>query len=201
MSDDNLLAARVAELAELLQSKRLKLSTAESCTGGWLAKTLTDRPGSSAWFEFGFVTYGNHAKHALLGVREQTLKDHGAVSQQVAEEMAVGAKRVSGADLAVAITGIAGPAGGTADKPVGTVWLAGPAPGRCRGRPTFAGNRDAICRQSVAAHQGPATRQLNRSEVLSVPVAQVNRIITPASLTSQNKERWARSNGNLARVP
>ena len=96
MSDDNLLAARVAELAELLHSKGLKLSTAESCTGGWLAKTLTDRPGSSAWFEFGFVTYGNNAKHALLGVRKQTLEDHGAVSQQVAEEMAIGARRVSG---------------------------------------------------------------------------------------------------------
>ena len=153
MSDDNLLAARVAELAELLHAKRLKLSTAESCTGGWLAKTLTDRPGSSAWFEFGFVTYGNNAKHALLGVREQTLKDHGAVSQQVAEEMATGAKRASGADLAVAITGIAGPAGGTSDKPVGTVWLAWAGPEGQLGaeRREFPGDRAAIRRQAVAA--------------------------------------------------
>ena len=81
MTDDNLMAARVAELAELLSARGLKLSTAESCTGGWLAKLLTDRPGSSAWFEFGFVTYGNNAKHALLGVPEQTLGDHGAVSR------------------------------------------------------------------------------------------------------------------------
>jgi len=153
MSDDNLLAARVAELAELLQSKGLKLSTAESCTGGWLAKTLTDRPGSSAWFEFGFVTYGNNAKHALLGVREQTLKDHGAVSQQVAEQMAVGARRASGADLAVAITGIAGPAGGTAEKPVGTVWLAWAGPDGQLGaeRREFPGDRASIRQQAVLA--------------------------------------------------
>jgi len=153
MSDDKLLAARVAELAELLLARGLKLSTAESCTGGWLAKTLTDRPGSSAWFEFGFVTYGNNAKHRLLDVREKTLAAHGAVSQQVAEELATGARRVSGADVAVAITGIAGPAGGTADKPVGTVWLAWAGPDDLVGaeRHEFPGDRAAVRSQAVAA--------------------------------------------------
>lgn len=152
MSDDKLLAARATELAELLVVRGLKLSTAESCTGGWLAKTLTDRPGSSAWFEFGFVTYGNNAKQALLGVRPETLRDHGAVSQQVAEQMAIGARRVSGADLAVAITGIAGPTGGSDAKPVGTVWLAWAGPDGQLGaeKRELPGNRSAVRSQAVA---------------------------------------------------
>ncbi len=152
MNEDSLLARRVAELAELLAAKGLKLSTAESCTGGWLAKCLTDRPGSSAWFEFGFVTYGNNAKHDLLGVRADTLRDHGAVSQQVAEQMAIGARRVSGADLAVAITGIAGPTGGSPDKPVGTVWLAwaGPADQLGAEKRELPGDRIAVRSQAVA---------------------------------------------------
>ena len=99
MNDEDTIAARVAELAGLLAARQLRDSTAESCTGGWLAKCLTDRPGSSAWFEFGFVTYGNNAKLALLGVRDDTLAANGAVSQAVAEEMAKGARQVSGADL------------------------------------------------------------------------------------------------------
>jgi len=153
MSDDNLIGARVTKLAALLTARRLKLSCAESCTGGWLAKCLTDLPGSSAWFEFGFVTYGNNAKQKLLGVREATLDAHGAVSQQVAQEMASGARRVSGADLAVAITGIAGPAGGTADKPVGTVWLAWAGPDGLLGAELreFPGDRQSIRSQAVAA--------------------------------------------------
>ena len=157
LSDDDLIGARVTKLAALLEARRLKLSCAESCTGGWLAKCLTDRPGSSAWFEFGFVTYGNNAKQKLLGVREATLAAHGAVSQQVAQEMASGARRVSGADLAVAITGIAGPAGGSEDKPVGTVWLAWAGPDGLLGAElrVFSGNgpgdRSAIRSQAVAA--------------------------------------------------
>jgi nicotinamide-nucleotide amidase len=152
MSEDSLLVARVAELAELLAAKGLKLSTAESCTGGWLAKCLTDRAGSSVWFEFGFVTYGNNAKLALLGVRADTLKEHGAVSQQVAEQMAIGARRASGADIAVAITGIAGPTGGSADKPVGTVWLAWAGPEDQLGaeKRELPGNRAAVRSQAVA---------------------------------------------------
>lgn len=143
----------VDRLAERLQALDLRLATAESCTGGWLAKCLTDRPGSSAWFEFGFVTYGNNAKLALLGVSEASLSARGAVSEDVAEQMAVGARLASAAELAVAITGIAGPDGGTPDKPVGTVWIAWAGPGTeltaelCR----FQGDRTAIRRQAVAA--------------------------------------------------
>ena len=153
MSDDERLAVRVAELAAQLEARRLKFTCAESCTGGWLAKCLTDRPGSSAWFEFGFVTYGNNAKQALLGVRAATLAAHGAVSQQVAQEMANGARRVSGADFAVAISGIAGPGGGTADKPVGTVWLAWAGPDGLQGAELreFPGDRAAVRSQAVAA--------------------------------------------------
>src|SRR5579871_1036567 len=95
------------------------LAVAESCTGGWLAKCLTDIPGSSQWFERGYVTYSNAAKQQLLGVSEQVIAQSGAVSRATAEQMALGAQRGSGADLAVATTGIAGPDGGTAEKPVG----------------------------------------------------------------------------------
>lgn len=153
MNEDRLMDARVAELAEVLTARRLKLSVAESCTGGWVAKILTDQSGSSSWFEFGFVTYGNNAKQALLGVHEHSLLENGAVSQQVAEEMATGARRVSGADIAVAITGIAGPGGGSADKPVGTVWLCWAGPGDQLGaeRHEFPGDRRAIRSQAVAA--------------------------------------------------
>lgn len=153
MNDDEFLASRVAELALILEARGLRLSTAESCTGGWLAKCLTDRPGSSAWFEFGFVTYGNNAKLALLGVHKQSLHVAGAVSQLVAEEMAKGARQVSGADITVAITGVAGPGGGSADKPVGTVWLAWSGPGDLVGAELrdFPGDRAAVRHQAVAA--------------------------------------------------
>jgi nicotinamide-nucleotide amidase len=102
----------------------LRLVTAESCTGGWLAKAITDLAGSSTWFERGFVTYSNEAKIELLCVRQETLDMHGAVSEETAREMAAGALANSRADIAVAITGVAGPDGGTVDKPVGTVWIA-----------------------------------------------------------------------------
>jgi nicotinamide-nucleotide amidase len=100
-----------------------RLVTAESCTAGWIAKALTDVPGSSQWFECGYVTYSNAAKMRDLGVTARTLADFGAVSEQAVREMAAGALRVSGASVAVAVSGIAGPDGGTPDKPVGTVWL------------------------------------------------------------------------------
>lgn len=147
------LAALVETLATRLIARDARIATAESCTGGWLAKCLTDRPGSSAWFEYGFVTYGNAAKGGLLGVGEGTLAAHGAVSEEVAEQMAIGARLASSAEIAVAITGIAGPDGGTADKPVGTVWLAwaGPGPVLVAEQRQFEGDRDAIRRQSVAA--------------------------------------------------
>lgn len=107
-----------------LSSASKAMSTAESCTGGWIAKSITDIPGSSAVFGYGVVSYSNGAKESILGVRNQTLEEHGAVSEPVVEEMARGALNLSGADIAVAVSGVAGPDGGTEDKPVGTVWFA-----------------------------------------------------------------------------
>jgi nicotinamide-nucleotide amidase len=114
----------VLETAKNLQSCGLTLATAESCTGGGLSYWLTSVPGSSAWFERGFVTYSNAAKIDLLGVSEKTISTFGAVSEETALEMADGILRHSKADLGIAITGIAGPDGGSPEKPVGTVWLA-----------------------------------------------------------------------------
>jgi len=109
------------ELGMLLQKHTLMLSTAESCTGGWIAKVITDIPGSSAWFERGFVTYTNLAKQEMLNVNPQTLISYGAVSEQVAQEMAEGVLASSKAQVSLAVTGVAGPTGGTKDKPVGLV--------------------------------------------------------------------------------
>ena len=100
------------------------VATAESCTGGWIAKAITDIPGSSAAFGYGIVSYANGAKESILGVRNQTLVEHGSVSEPVVCEMAEGALHLSGADIAVAVSGVAGPDGGTPEKPVGTVWFA-----------------------------------------------------------------------------
>lgn len=111
------------QLGERLLTAGLTVTTAESCTGGGIAKAITACAGSSQWFEFGFVTYANRAKQQLLGVRETSLSNHGAVSEAVVKEMAQGALAVSGADLAVAVSGIAGPDGGSPEKPVGTVWF------------------------------------------------------------------------------
>jgi nicotinamide-nucleotide amidase len=151
--DDGSLATRVATLASAMQARGWRLATAESCTGGWIAKVLTDLAGSSAWFAGGVVSYSNDAKQALLHVRAETLVRHGAVSGECAREMARGAVRGFDADLAVSVTGIAGPGGGSADKPVGTVWIgvasrAGADEAR---RHRFEGDRDAIRRQTVAA--------------------------------------------------
>ena len=107
-----------------LTSAGKTVSAAESCTGGWIAKSITDIPGSSAVFAYGVVSYSNGAKESLLGVQNLTLAEHGAVSELVVEEMAKGALGLSGADIAVAVSGIAGPDGGTDEKPVGTVWFA-----------------------------------------------------------------------------
>ena len=100
------------------------VSTAESCTGGWVAKAITDVAGSSEVFAYGLVSYSNGAKESLVGVQPKTLHVHGAVSEAVVAEMAEGALRLSGADIAVAVSGVAGPTGGSKDKPVGTVWFA-----------------------------------------------------------------------------
>lgn len=113
-----------SKLGEHLLQKHLRLATAESCTGGGLGYVLTEIPGSSNWFERGFITYSNDAKISLLNVKQETLNQFGAVSEQTAREMAEGALKNSQAQISVSITGIAGPDGGTSDKPVGTVWWA-----------------------------------------------------------------------------
>lgn len=115
---------RVQTLAERLQAKGWQMATAESCTGGLIAAACTELAGSSAWFDRGFVTYSNQAKTDLLGVDADLIAAHGAVSEPVARAMAEGALQRAGVHIAVAVTGIAGPTGGTPDKPVGTVWLA-----------------------------------------------------------------------------
>ncbi len=134
-----------------LATRSWQLVTAESCTGGWIAEAITAIAGCSAWFDRGFVTYSNTAKRELLNVREATLKTHGAVSEQVVREMAQGALENSPADLAVAVSGIAGPTGGTPDKPVGTVCigLAARAAAATAIRCHFDGDREAIRRQTV----------------------------------------------------
>jgi nicotinamide-nucleotide amidase len=122
--DQKSLEALAAEVGALLLTNGQKLTTAESCTGGWVAQCLTAIPGSSDWFERGFVTYSNEAKHEMLGVDLETLSSHGAVSEPTAAAMVVGALQHSHADWALAITGVAGPSGGSAEKPVGTVSFA-----------------------------------------------------------------------------
>nr|WP_175579504.1 nicotinamide-nucleotide amidase [Vibrio hepatarius] len=112
------------QLGELLHQHGLILTTAESCTGGGVASAVTDIAGSSAWFDRAFVTYSNEAKMEMLGVRESTLQHYGAVSEQTVEEMVLGALAHSRANIGVSISGIAGPGGGSADKPVGTVCFA-----------------------------------------------------------------------------
>ena len=124
MADYESLQRLAAAVVEDLTATSKAVATAESCTGGWIAKSITDIPGSSAVFGYGLVSYSNGAKEQVLGVSHATLEEHGAVSEQVVEEMAKGALRLSGADIAVAVSGIAGPDGGTDDKPVGTVWFA-----------------------------------------------------------------------------
>lgn len=113
-----------AQVGGLLKAHGLMLATAESCTGGGIAYAVTEVAGSSAWFERGFVTYSNLSKQQMLGVAEATIKQHGAVSEAVVREMAAGALSRSAAQVALAVSGIAGPDGGTPDKPVGTVWFA-----------------------------------------------------------------------------
>jgi nicotinamide-nucleotide amidase len=144
----NSLAARTGRR---LKRRKAMLATAESCTGGWVAQAVTSVAGSSAWFERGFVTYSNASKQELLGVSKSTLRKFGAVSEETAREMAAGALKRSRATLAVAVTGVAGPSGGSAAKPVGMVcfaWAGGR--GRLRSETRrFRGGREAVRRQSV----------------------------------------------------
>ena len=151
-SDDRELHALAQTIATIFTQRGATLVTAESCTGGWIAKTLTDVAGSSAWFECGVVAYSYEAKEALLGVNPHTLEQHGAVSEETAVEMVSGALARFGATIAVAVTGIAGPSGGTSDKPVGTVWIAWKRRGGYAQAEVFQfdGDREAVRRQTVA---------------------------------------------------
>lgn len=154
--DNHPLAERALfELAEqvgaALKIRAMRLATAESCTGGWVGEAVTAVPGSSDWFDRGFITYSNEAKREMLGVAAATLERHGAVSEPTVREMASGALNNSRAQAALAISGIAGPGGGTAEKPVGTVWIAwafanGAVASEKR---VFAGDRREVRQQAV----------------------------------------------------
>jgi len=156
----NLAETLVNELAAAGKS----VATAESCTGGWVAKALTDIPGSSRVFAYGIVSYSNGAKESVLGVNNGTLAEHGAVSEAVVKEMAEGVLQLSGADFSVAVSGVAGPGGGSTEKPVGMVWFAWARRGKS-GCDVFAechqfdGDREQVRAQSVAvAQQGVLER-------------------------------------------
>ncbi len=150
MRIDEELYALAIEIGRLSAVRRVMIATAESCTGGLVAGAITAVAGSSAWFDRGFVTYSNAAKIEQLGVSPETIATHGAVSTRTAAEMAAGARRVSGADWAVAVTGVAGPGGGSVDKPVGTVCFGWAGP---RGVQTesslLSGDRAWVRRESV----------------------------------------------------
>lgn len=150
--DANDIEKQVARLAEYLRARHEWLTVAESCTGGWLAKVCTDLAGSSGWFERGFVTYSNAAKQDMLGVPAKILKQTGAVSEATVRAMATGALQRSSANWSVSISGIAGPGGGSDDKPVGTVWFgwAGPDGWQQTATFVFSGNRQQVRAQSVA---------------------------------------------------
>ena len=152
--NDAALSGLAASVGTQLRSAGLRVVTAESCTAGWIAKALTDVAGSSAWLDSGYVTYSNEAKVRALGVSPRTLDRFGAVSRETVREMARGALRASGVEVAVAVSGIAGPDGGTPAKPVGTVWFcAALARGRSirqvAVRERFTGDREAVRRKSV----------------------------------------------------
>lgn len=151
MNDQQLMMLSAA-LGQALKQQGATVTTAESCTGGWIAKVLTDIAGSSAWFERGFVTYSNQAKSSLVGVNAATLAQWGAVSEAVVCEMAEGALQAANADFAVSVSGIAGPDGGSAEKPVGTVWFAfAQRGGQTLARhQLFTGDREAVRRQATA---------------------------------------------------
>lgn len=151
MVPDSEIVDLVRALAKALSDRGWKMAAAESCTGGWIAKCCTDLPGSSAWFERGFVSYSNEAKMEMLGVDRASLESHGAVSRVVAEQMALGARRHAPVEVSLSVTGIAGPEGGSAEKPTGTVWFAWSIADREveSRRIRFEGDRNVVRRQTV----------------------------------------------------
>lgn len=153
INDDTFFITQLAErLGQQLLRQNACVTTAESCTGGGIAEAITRIAGSSAWFEAGFVTYSNRQKIQLLQVPQTALQQDGAVSQSVVESMARGAQQLAGAEYAVAVSGVAGPGGGSAEKPVGTVWLAWAHGTQVESASwCFAGGRDAVRQQTVQA--------------------------------------------------
>lgn len=151
MAEHEAIYALAAKLVNELTASGRTVATAESCTGGWIAKALTDVSGSSQCFGYGIVSYSNEAKESLLGVRPGTLQSAGAVSEEVVTEMVAGVLALSGADLGVAVSGVAGPEGGSDAKPVGTVCFAWAAPGRAPVTETrcFAGDRETVRARTV----------------------------------------------------
>lgn len=163
MADHESLQKLAAALVAELQSSAKTLATAESCSGGWISKAITDIPGSSDVFAYGVVSYSNGAKESVLGVQNKTLEDHGAVSGEVVSEMAKGALRLSGADLSVAVSGVAGPDGGSKEKPVGTVWFAWAVRDGANARvdtirQSFTGDRELV-RELTVAHALQGVRE------------------------------------------
>jgi len=164
MADSESIGALSEALVGELLAAGKSMTTAESCTGGWIAKSLTDNSGSSGCFAYGMVSYSNGAKESLLGVNPATLDEHGAVSEAAVREMADGALQLSGADFAAAVSGVAGPDGGSEEKPVGTVWFAWAT--RTKDKPDIdaekrllKGDRDQIRAQTVViALQGVRER-------------------------------------------
>ncbi|MBV8465943.1 MAG: CinA family protein [Burkholderiales bacterium] len=140
------------QLGQMLMSRGWRVTAAESCTGGGIASAITDVAGSSGWFDMAFVTYSNAAKQRLVGVDASTLAEHGAVSEAVVREMAAGACVEARADFAVAVSGIAGPSGGTAEKPVGTVCFAWVGPGGVKSETVFFGGDRAGIRAKTVEH-------------------------------------------------
>lgn len=150
--DDTFLEQLSKEVGRILATEKLQLALAESCTGGWIAKVITDVAGSSAWFGYGVVSYSNQAKVDLLGVSPGLLSEFGAVSEPVVRAMAEGARLRARADVALAVSGVAGPGGGSAQKPVGTVCFAWTCPGveSVVETQVFSGDREAVRRKTVA---------------------------------------------------
>ena len=145
LTNSQTLTTIAQQLGEILCKKNAKLTIAESCTGGAISEAITSVSGSSQWFEFGFVTYANSAKRQLLGVSEETLEQYGAVSEQVVKQMAQGAIKQSEADYAIAVSGVAGPDGGTEEKPVGTVWVCWQTPSQIwTHKLVLSGDRQAV---------------------------------------------------------
>ena len=157
-------------LGEALLARGWSAASAESCTGGWIAKAVTDVPGSSGWFGAGFVVYSNAAKTALLGVPPALIARHGAVSEPVVVALAEHARERAAADLAVAVSGVAGPGGGTPEKPVGTVWFGWAGPdGTSAERRRFDGDRESVRRQTVAHALLGLIDRASRSPALPAP--------------------------------